>query len=119
MILSRPASSLKFPSINPSQRVQKLLSLRPLGDLGPSQLLRQIEQLANKSWNGYIILQDIFLSHLSSSVQSILKSYTEMTIQEKATLADTPISVATPDIKYSPSVFEVSSTAEAIISIRS
>ena len=103
-------------SLNQSQSV---LSLRPLGDLIPSQLLRQIEQLADKNCNGDIIFQEIFLSHLLSSVQLILKSHPEMTIQEMSTLADTVITVATPDVKYSPSVLEVSSTTEAIISIRS
>ena len=42
-----------------------------------------------------------------------------MTIQEMSTLADTVITVATPDVKSSPSVLEVSSTTEAITSIRS
>ena len=42
-----------------------------------------------------------------------------MTIQEMATLADALIIVATPDVKSSPSVFEVSSTTEAITSFRS
>ena len=87
-------------SLNQSQRVQKLLSLRSLGDFRPSQLLRQIEQLANKNCNGDIILQEIFLSHLPSSVQFILKSPAETAIQEMDTLADTLITVAAPDVKF-------------------
>ena len=43
-------------SLNQSQRMQILPSLRPLGDLRPFQLLRQIDQLANKNYNGDIIL---------------------------------------------------------------
>ena len=66
-------------SLNQSQRVQK--------DLRPIQLLRQIEQLANKNCNGDIILQVIFISDLPSSIQIILRSHPEITIQEMASLA--------------------------------
>ena len=57
-----------------SKRIQKLLSLEPLGDQKPSQLLQQIEQLADKTGNDNPILQEIFLTRLPVAVQLVLKS---------------------------------------------
>ena len=99
-------------SLNQSQRVQKLLSNHP-------SYLRRIEKLTDKNCNGDIILQEIFFSPLPSSVQLILKSHPDVIIQEMAILADTLITVATPDVQSSPSVLEVSTTTEALTSIRS
>lgn len=80
-------------ALTPSQRMQKLLHLEPLGDLKPSQLLRRIEQLAEKSLDNDLVLQEIFMTRLPAHVQLILKAQPSLTIQQRAHLADTLLTV--------------------------
>ena len=76
--------------------MQKPLSLEPLGDQKPSQLLRRIEQLADKTGNDDPILLEIFLTRLPVAVQLVLKSYPDKSTEQLASLADSLIAV-TPE----------------------
>ena len=80
-------------SLTESQRMQKLLSLQPLGDQKTSQLLRRIEQLADKTGNDNPILQEIFLTRLPVAVQLVLKSHPEKSTEQLASLADSLVAV--------------------------
>ena len=67
---------ISLTSLTESQRMQELLSLEPLGDQKPSQLLRCMEQLAGKNCNNDPVVQEIFLACLPVSVhQLILKRH--------------------------------------------
>ena len=83
-------------SLKESQRMQKLHSLEQLGDQKSFQLLRHMEQLAEKSCNHNPVLQDFFLAHLPISVQLILKSHPDKSIEQLASLADSLFAV-TPE----------------------
>ena len=83
-------------SLTESQRMQKLLSLEPLGDQKPSHLPRCIEQLDEKSCNNDPVLQEIFLTCLPMSVQLILKSHHDKSAEQLTFFADSLIAV-TPE----------------------
>ncbi|TRY70736.1 hypothetical protein TCAL_11935 [Tigriopus californicus] len=55
-------------SMPQTQGMQKLLSLQPLGDLHPSQLLRLMEQLADKRLEDPMYIE-LFLSRLPEAVR--------------------------------------------------
>lgn len=69
------------------QRMQSLLSLPPLGDLRPSQLLRRIEQLADKKLEDPMYVE-LFLSRLPESVRLILRAQEGKSLYQLAELAD-------------------------------
>ena len=108
-------------SLTESQRMQKLLSLEPLGDQKPSQLLRRIEQLADKTGNDDPILQEIFLTHLPVAVQLVLKSHPDKSTEQLASLADSLIAV-TPEASLPGSfstIAPVAANIDTIASLRS
>ena len=101
--------------------MQKLLSLEPLGDQKPSQLLRRIEQLADKTGNDNPILQEIFLTRLPVAVQLVLKSHPEKSTEQLASLADSLVAV-TPEASLPGSfstIAPVAANIDTIASLRS
>ena len=83
-------------ALTESQRMQKLLSLEPLGEQKPSQLLRRIERLADKTCNDDPILEEIFLTLLPVAVQLVLKLQPDKSTEQLASLADSLVAV-TPE----------------------
>ena len=90
-------------SLTESQRMQKLLSLEPLGDQKPSQLLQRIEKLADKNGNDDPILHEIFLTRLPVAVQLVLKSYPDKSTEQLASLADSLVAVTQEASHLGPS----------------
>ena len=108
-------------SLTESQRMQKLLFLEPLGDQKSSQLLRRIEQLANKTGSDNPILQEIFLTRLPVAVQLVLKSHPEKSTEQLASLADSLVAV-TPEASLPGSfstIAPVAANIDTIASLRS
>lgn len=75
-------------SMPQAQRMQSLLSLPPLGDLRPSQLLRRMEQLADKKLEDPMYVE-LFLSRLPEPVRLVLRAQHGKTLHQLAELADT------------------------------
>ena len=108
-------------SLTESQWMQKLLSLEPLGDQKPSQLLRWIEHLADKTCNNDPILQEIFLTWLPVAVQLILKLHPYKSTEQFASLADSLVAV-TPEASLPGSfstIAPVTVNIDTIASLRS
>ena len=108
-------------SLTESQRMQKLLSLEPLGDQKPSQLLRRIKQLADKTCNDDPILQEMFLTRLRVAVQLVLKSHPDKSTEQLASLADSLVAV-TPEASLPWSfstIAPVAANIDTIASLRS
>ena len=104
-------------SLTESQRMPKLLSLEPLGDQKPSQLLRRIEQLADKTGNDDPILQEIFLTRLPVAVQLVLKSHPDKSTEQLACLV-----AVTPEASLPGSfstITPVAANIDTIASLRS
>ena len=108
-------------SLTESQRMQKLLSLEPLGDQKSSQLLRHIEQLAERSCNNDPVLQEIFLTCLPVSVQLILKSHPHKGTEQLASLTDSLIAVTQEAPMSAPfsGISPVTTNVNTIASLRS
>ena len=82
---------ISHTSLTESQRIKKRLSLEPLGDQKPSQLLQHIEQLAEKSCKNDPVLQEIFLTCLPVSVQPILKGHLDKSTEQLTSLSLTAL----------------------------
>ena len=105
-------------SLTESQRMQKLLSLEPLGDQKPLQLLRRIEKLADKTGNDNPILQEIFLTRLPVAVQLVLKSHPNKSTEQLASLADSLVAI-TPEASLPGSFSTIAPVAANITTIAS
>ncbi|CAN7993850.1 unnamed protein product, partial [Ixodes hexagonus] len=82
------------------QRLQQLLREADLGDRTPSQLLRQMQQLLGSTASGLdsLLLREIFLQRLPTSVRMVVISTGEKDLLKLAELADALMAVATPSV---------------------
>lgn len=74
------------------KRIKKLLQDVELGDMRPSQLLREMRELAGKNMNDEM-LKSIWLQRLPANIRSILSISSEG-LQQMATLADKIVEVS-------------------------
>ena len=95
------AQLIKRTAASEQRRLQQLLSTEELGDRNPTQLLRQLQQLAGNT-PGLLdgnFLKELFLQRLPSLVRMVLASTRDGTpIEDLAQLADKIIEVAAPPI---------------------
>lgn len=75
-------------SISEEQRVRQLISDEELGDRRPSQFLRHLRSLAGTALADDNILRQLWMRRLSTSVQAILASQPELSLDKLADLAD-------------------------------
>ncbi|XP_031336309.1 uncharacterized protein LOC116165775 [Photinus pyralis] len=81
-----------------SQKLKKLLSGEELGSRKPSQLLRHMRQLVqNSSYVNDRALKELFLQQLPTSVQAILVSLYQLTLEQLAETADRVLEI-TPTV---------------------
>ena len=80
---------LKRTTMSEERRIQHLLEGVQLGDRKPSQLLRQMQQLAGPSSTDELILRQLWMHRLPESVQSVICLMVgKMPLEEVAEAAD-------------------------------
>ncbi|XP_075991234.1 uncharacterized protein LOC142986597 [Anticarsia gemmatalis] len=79
-----------------AQKVRKLLSDEELGDRKPTQFLRHLRSLARDSLSDQGILRQLWLQRLPQSIQAILASQPELTLDKLAELADKIVELSAP-----------------------
>ncbi|CAB0032740.1 unnamed protein product [Trichogramma brassicae] len=86
-------------SASEEKRVRQLISEEELGDRKPSQFLRHLRSLAGTNIVQDSLLRQLWLQRLPSSVQAILASQGDSTLEKLAELADKILEItpATPN----------------------
>lgn len=85
-------------SLSKQERIQQLFNITDLGDKKPSQLLRQLQQLVGSMHLDDSILEEIFLQKLPSNIQLILASNNNISLADKAEIADRILNVTQPTL---------------------
>lgn len=81
---------LQETTMSGAQKVRKLLQQQTLGDQKPSQLLRQLKQLATGSSGSHdeVMLKELFLQQMPGQIKTILAGFTTTNLAELAKAAD-------------------------------
>ena len=74
-------------TLSDAEKLKQLENLGPLGDMKPSQLLRQMQRLSNNQVGNNPLLEGMFFSRLPTYVKHIVKR-ADLTLTKKADLSD-------------------------------
>ena len=77
----------KHFTLSESEKLKQLESLGPLGEMKPSQLLREMQRLSNNQVEKSPLLENMFFSRLPTYVRQQVKR-ANLSLNEKANLAD-------------------------------
>lgn len=117
------AAILERTSVSDEKRIRQLLGGVSLGDLKPTQLLRQMRQLVSGISVDDILLRQLWMQQLPENVQCTLAALTEdVPLEKLAATADRILEYATPSVcsvssdPLPSSSHSSSSASDAIIS---
>lgn len=87
---------IKRLSASRKERLRRLLGDEDIGDRKPSQFLRHLRGLAGSVLKCDDIIRQLWISRLSTSIQSILATHEDLPLEKAAEMADKIAEVASP-----------------------